>query len=188
MAASDGDRTRFWPAIERKHGQPIRHWFDVLEELGATRYPDQLAHLMETHGFSRAHANAVVMFHRGSPSSRRSDDLDGYLADVDPVAAATIRRILEGLRARHPGTEVVIAWNQPFLRLGDRSLFSVGAQRAHLLASPWSVEVLDRFRTTLAEDHGLTVNRKTFRLPFDWDVDLDLLDAMVTTELALGDG
>ncbi len=91
---------------------------------------------METHGFSRAHANAVVMFHRGPPSSRQSYDLDGRLAEVDPVASARIRRILEGLQTRHPGTDVVIAWNQPFLRLGDRSLFSVGAQRAHLLASP----------------------------------------------------
>lgn len=188
MATSDGDRTRFWPAIERKHGQPIRHWFAVLEELGATRYPEQLAHLMETHRFSRAHANAVVMYFRGSTTSRRSHDLDGYLKEVEPVAAGTVRRILEGLQARHPGTEIAIAWNQPFLQLGDMRLFSVSVQKAHLLAAPWSVEVLDRFRATLADDLGLTVNRKTFRLPVDWDVDLDLLDRMVAAELARGDG
>jgi uncharacterized protein YdhG (YjbR/CyaY superfamily) len=185
MSAADGDRTRFWPAIERKHGQPIQHWFAVLADLaegGAARYPEQLAHLMETHGFSRTHANAVVMFHRGSTTSRRSHDLDGHLAGVDATAAATVRAILEGLQARHPGATVEIAWNQPFLRLGDRRLFSVGVLKAHLLASPWSVEVLDAFRPRLTA-LGLTVNRKTFRLPFDWDVDLDLLDGMVADEL-----
>ncbi len=30
MAASDGDRTRLWPVIDRKHGQPMRYWFDEL--------------------------------------------------------------------------------------------------------------------------------------------------------------
>ncbi len=178
----DGDRTRYWPAIERRYGQPIEHWFAVLAAHGGTRYPELLEHLVGTHGFSRAHANAVVMYHRGSTTSRRSHDLDGHLAAVDPVAATTVRAILEGLRDRHPGTGIVIAWNQPFLKLEDRSLLSVGVQRAHLLAAPWSVDVLGAFRSELVA-RGLVVNRKTFRLPFDWDVDLDLLDAMVHAEL-----
>ncbi len=54
---------------------------------------------------------------------------------------------------------------------------------AHLLASPWSVEVLDAFRATLEDEHELTVNRKTFRLPLDWTIDEPLLDAMVAAEV-----
>jgi uncharacterized protein YdhG (YjbR/CyaY superfamily) len=181
---SDGDRTRHWPAIERRYGQHISHWLDLVAERAEQRYPEQLAYLMEEHGFSRTHANAVVMYARGSTSSRRFDDLEGYLAGKDPVGAATVRAMLDGLVARHPGTHVEIAWNQPFLTRDGQRLFSVGVQQGHLLAAPWSVEVLDRFRKGLEGDHGLTVNRKTFRLPLDWTIDTALLDAMVDEELA----
>jgi len=181
---ADGDRTRHWPAIESRYGRPITDWLALMAERAGERHPQQIAFLRGEHGFSQAHANAVVMFARGSTSARRSTTLDGYLADADATGAATVRRILEGLLARHPGSTVEIAWNQPFLSLAGRRLFSVGVLRGHLLAAPWSVEVLDAFRDLLTSRHGLTVNRRTFRLPLDWDVDAQLLDAMVAAELA----
>ena len=184
---ADGDRTRHWPTIERRYGRPVAHWLDLVAERAEQRYPEQLGFLMEEHGFSRAHANAVVMYARGSTSSRRFDDLEGYLADKDPVGAATVRAMLDGLVTRHPGTDVQIAWNQPFLTRDGQRLFSVGVQKGHLLAAPWSVEVLDRCRDVLADEHGLTVNRKTFRLPLDWAVDAALLDAIVDAEVAAQD-
>lgn len=179
-----GDRTRHWPAIERRYGRPIEHWLELLAEHAERRYPEQVALLQEDHGFSRTHANAVVMYARGSTTSRRFATLDDYLADKDATGAATVRRVLDGLVARHPGSTVEIAWNQPFLTLDGRRLFSIGVLTGHLLAAPWSVEVLDAFRDTLTGDHGLTVNAKTFRLPLDWVVDDALLDALVTAELA----
>ena len=181
--ADDGDRTKHWPAIERRYGRPISHWLDLMAEHAEARYPEQVALLREDHGFSQAHANAVVMYARGSTTSSRVDDLDTFLAGKDPLGARTARAILEGLVARHPGTTITFAWNQPFLTLDGRRLFSVGVMKAHLLAAPWSVEVLDRFRPTL-EERGLTVNRMTFRLPADWAIDAALLDAMVAAELA----
>ena len=187
----DGDRTRHWPAIERRSGRPVTHWLALLAERaahGQDRYPEQVAFLREEHGFSRAHANAVVMYARGSTTSKRHTTLDGYLAGKDPVGAATVRAILEGLVARHPGSSIELAWNQPFLVRDGQRLFSVGVMSAHLLASPWSVEVLDTFRATLEDEHGLTVNRKTFRLPLDWEIDEALLDAMVAVELAAQPG
>ena len=30
-----GDRTAHWPAIEKKHGQPMEYWFGVMAELKA---------------------------------------------------------------------------------------------------------------------------------------------------------
>ena len=71
MATDPGDRTRHFAAIERKHGLPASHWLGLLAELGEAKYPEQMALLQEGHGFSRDHANALVMYHRGSPSSRR---------------------------------------------------------------------------------------------------------------------
>jgi uncharacterized protein YdhG (YjbR/CyaY superfamily) len=183
--ADGGDRTRFWPAIEARTGRPVTEWLALIAEHADLRYPEQIALLREEHGFSQAHANAVVMYARGSATSRRFATLDGYLADKDPVGAATVRAIFDGLVARHPGTHVEIAWNQPFLTRGTRRLFSVGVLKGHLLAAPWSVEVLEALRTTLADEHGLTVNRKTFRLPLDWAVDPELLDTIVAAAEAV---
>jgi hypothetical protein len=61
MALNDGDRSQFFPAIEKKHGLPVSHWLSELSELGEAKYPEQIAYLRENHGFSQAHANAVVM-------------------------------------------------------------------------------------------------------------------------------
>ena len=187
MTSDGGDRTWHWPAIERRYGRPVSDWLALIAERSEARYPEQVAFLREEHGFSQAHANAVVMYARGSTTSRRFTTLDSYLSDKDPVGAATTRVILEGLAARHPGTAIELAWNQPFLtRTADgRRLFSVGVMQAHLTAAPWSVEVLDAFRERL-EARGLRVAAKTFRLPFDWEVDTSLLDAMVASELAEG--
>jgi uncharacterized protein len=187
MAASgtsDGDRARHWPTIESRYGRPITDWLALVAERSGERYPQQIAFLREEHGFSQAHANAVVMCARGSPSAKRFGTLDDYLAAADGTGAETVRRILDGLVARHPGSTVEIAWNQPFLVLAGRRLFSVGVLRAHLLAAPGSVAVLDAFRVRLTTVNGLIVNRRTFRLPIDWDIDEQLLDAMVAAELA----
>ena len=190
-APPDGDRTHHWPAIEARYGRPVSHWLGLLAQHSSTRYRDQVALLRADYGFSQAHANAVVMFARGSTTSKRYTSLDDYLAEAEPTGAATVRSILDGLVARHAQTSITIAWNQPFLTLGatpehpkGRHLFSVGVLQRHLLAAPGSVAVLDAFRDRLTAIHGLTVNRKTFRLPLDWAIDEQLLDAMVAAELA----
>ena len=66
MAVADGDRSKFFPAIEKKHGEKIQYWINLLRELETTKYPEQIAYLKEDHGFSQAHANALVMYARGS--------------------------------------------------------------------------------------------------------------------------
>jgi uncharacterized protein len=187
MAPSDGDRTRHWPAIEAKHGRPMRDWFDLLTEREDQRYPALMAYLQEEHGFGRTHANAVVQFHRGSTSSRRFSTLEDYLAAAEPTGAATVRAAFAGLLARHPGTSIEIAWNQPFLVQGEHRLLSISVQGGHLLAAPWSVEVLDAFRARLEAHEGVTaVLKKTFRLPSDRPVDPALLDDLVAAAALAG--
>ena len=58
----------------------------------------------------------------------------------------------------------------------------------HLLAAPWSVEVLDAFRARLEANPGVTkVLAKTFRLPSDRPIDAELLDDLVGAALADGE-
>ena len=181
--ATDGDRTRYWPAIETKYGQPMQYWFDQVADVSGGRYGDQIARLREGFGFSQAHANAVVMYVRGSASSKRFDTLDGYLEGVDPVAVTTVRGVFDALRKACPGSDVVIAWNQPMLKVEQGYVFGVSLASRHMLLAPWGAGVLEQFTPRLQAD-GYVVNKKTIRVPLDWPVDAALLGDMAAARLA----
>jgi uncharacterized protein YdhG (YjbR/CyaY superfamily) len=179
--ATNPDRASYFPAIEKRYGQPMSYWFDVMSEIGDRKYPEQIAYLRENHGFSQAHANALVLYSRGSTSSRRFDTLDGYLADVDEPRAGTVRTILATLQQAYPDLELVIAWNHPILRSGKHYVFGLSVAKSHVLIAPMIEGVLEDFRPRLAD---YEVNKKTIRVPADWTVDGDLLSDMVGACLA----
>ncbi len=181
MAESGGDRAKYFPAIERAHGQPVQHWFDLLAELGEATYAQQMALLQEGHGFSRAHANALVMTHRGSPSAKRVASPEAWFDDLAPEHAVTARAIVAAIRERFPDLELVIAWNQPMLRTDAGYVFGLSVAKHHLTCNPFSAEVLADCAPAFA---GLKVNSKTFVVPVGWEVDPDLLAALVSARLA----
>ena len=71
MAEKSSDRSAFFPRIEKKYGQPMPYWHGVMAELADQKYAEQIAFLKENHGFSQTYANALVMFSRGSKTSKR---------------------------------------------------------------------------------------------------------------------
>ena len=71
----------------------MSYWFAQMKKVKDEKYADQMAFLQEQHGFSRAHANALVLYSRGSTSSRRYGTFDDYLATLDDTKATTIRAI-----------------------------------------------------------------------------------------------
>ena len=97
MTSQSGDRAAHFPLIEKKYGKPVAHWFRELKQMCSDKYADQLGLLMERHGFGRAHANALVMYHRGSTSSRRHATPKDYFATIDPRAAKTLRAIFRAV-------------------------------------------------------------------------------------------
>ena len=183
MVAGSGDRSAHFPAIEKKHGKPIEHWFSRLEKLKDATYPAQMAFLQETHGFSRAHANAVVMHHRGSATSRRHGSPDEYFASIDPVAARTAKAIFRAIRNQHKGLELVIAWNQPMLRNAAGYVFGLSAAKNHLTLNPFSAKALAAASRRLTSAGVMKVNKATFTVPFGWKPDSDLLHSLVTVRL-----
>ena len=170
------DRSSHFPAIERRYGEPMKYWFDVMKKLDGKKYPEQISYLRENFGFSQAHANALVMFSRGSVSSQRFSTFDQYLATLDATKKKTVKAIFSTIKKKYPQLEFVMAWNKPMLKAGDSYIFGVASAKNHLLIAPFDPEVLKRLETKLK---GYEVNKKTVRVPVDWKVDSSLLHAMI---------
>lgn len=179
--ASNPERSAAFPSIEKRYGQPMSYWFDVMERVKGQRYPEQMAYLQENYGFSRAHANALVQYSRGSTSSRRFASMDDYLAPHSAQQQATVRKIFATIQKRYPKLELVIAWNQPMLKLGTQYVFGVSVLKNYLLIAPTGNGIIEHLSDALA---GYRVNKKTIQVPSDWQVDDKLLRALVEARLA----
>ena len=179
--AANPDRASYFPAIEKKHGQPMAYWFEVMAEIKDLKYPEQIAYLRENHGFSQAHANALVLYSRGSKTSRRFESLDEYLASCEDVQQATVRAIFKAIQGKYPKLEMVIAWNQPMLKSGTQYVFGLSVLKSYILLAPVGPGILDEFLPRL---NDYVVNKKTIRVPSDWKVDTKLLRDMAAARLA----
>ena len=184
MPTKDPSREAHFPAIEKRYGEKMTYWFKVMAKLEGKKYLEQIAHLKENYGFSQAHANALVMYSRGSTTSRRFEKPSDYYKTLSPQQTKTIKAIFRAITIKYPELELVIAWNQPMLRLEKKYILGVSAATHHILLAPFSADVLDAFRPKLKD---FRVNKKTIAVPNDWQVDTKLLQGMAKARLAEGD-
>jgi uncharacterized protein YdhG (YjbR/CyaY superfamily) len=180
MAVEKHDRAAHFPKIEAKYGQPMKYWFGVMKEIADRKYPEQIAFLKEEHGFSQAHANALVMYSRGSKSSKRFDDFAGFLKKHDAIKQKTLRKVFRVIQKKYPKLDLVIAWNQPMLKLGTSYVFGASVAKNHILIAPFNEKVLKSMSQDL---EGYKVNNKTVQVPVDWKVDERLLLKMIQLNL-----
>jgi len=181
MSISDGDREKYFPLIEKKYGEKMSYWFKVMKEIEGEKYPVQIAHLKENYGFSQAHANALVMYSRGSTSSKRFETPAEFFKTVTPQQAKTMKAIFKAITTKFPQLELVVAWNQPMLKYEKHYVFGISAATNHILIAPWNQDVLKKY-TPKFKDYK--VNKKTIALPNDWEVDTKLIQAMIKDSLA----
>lgn len=181
MPVADGSREKHFPAIEKKYGEKMAYWFKVMKQLEGEKYPVQIAHLKENYGFSQAHANALVMYSRGSESSKRFETPAEYYKTIDAKQAKTIKAIFKAIQSKFPELELVIAWNQPMLKLDKNYLFGCSTATHHILIAPWNQDVLKKYTPKFKE---YRVNKKTIALPNDWEVDAKLLQSMMKDSIA----
>jgi hypothetical protein len=52
----------YFPSIEKKYGQPMAHWFDLLKSCNGMKHMEMVAWLKSEHGMGHGHANAVVAY------------------------------------------------------------------------------------------------------------------------------
>lgn len=53
----------YFPSIEKKYGQPIAYWLDLLKEKGDQKHMQLVEWLKSEHGMGHGHANALVAYH-----------------------------------------------------------------------------------------------------------------------------
>jgi uncharacterized protein YdhG (YjbR/CyaY superfamily) len=181
VPAKDPSREAHFPLIEKKYGEPMKYWFKVMEKIKDQKYPEQIAHLRENYGFSQNHANALVMYSRGSKTTRKYETPSDYYKSIDPVQAKTLRKVFRVLTAKFPELDLVIAWNQPMMRLDTKYVFGTSVAKNHILIAPFNASVLKKMAKDLSD---YTVNKKTVAVPNDWVVNEKLLIKMVKTVLA----
>ena len=181
MALKDPSREAHFPLIEKKYGHKMSYWFSLMRGLADEKYPAQIAYLRENHGFSQAHANALVMYSRGSTSTRKYETPAAYYKTIGKDQAKVMRAIFKSIVTKYPKAELVIAWNQPMMKIGTDYVFGASAASKHILISPWSADVIADFAPKMAD---LVVKKKTIGVPNDWDVDTKLILALVKARLA----
>lgn len=181
VATTSGDRSQHFPAIEKKYGEKIDFWIKKLHALGDAKYQQQIDLLRQDYGFSQAHANALVMYVRGSTTSKRFASPSEFFSSVDPVSAKTAQAIIAAIMKKYPKLELVIAWNQPMLRSEQGYVFGLSIAKNHITINPFSADALTAHATALTA-YGL--NKKTFTVPRDWKVDATLLRGLVKIRLS----
>lgn len=181
MAEKSSDRSTHFPAIEKKYGHPMSYWFGQMEEIAERKYPEQIAYLRENHGMSQAHANAIVMFSRGSTTTKKYSNFKEYFALHDATKQKTAKAIFKAITSKYPDMEEVIAWNQPMLKLGDDYIFGLNILKNHILIAPHDGrQILIDMASRL---EGLEVKLKTIQVPVDWKVDTKLLQDLAAARI-----
>jgi len=52
----------YFPSIEKKYGQPIEHWKQLVRSKAGMRHMEIVNWLKSDHGMGHGHANAVVAY------------------------------------------------------------------------------------------------------------------------------
>ena len=50
----------YFPSIEKKYGQPIEHWLDLVAARDDDKHMESVEWLKSEHGLGHGHANAIV--------------------------------------------------------------------------------------------------------------------------------
>ena len=92
-----------------------------------------------------------------------------------------MKAIFGAVTSKHKGLELVMAWNQPMLRLGKDYVIGMSVSKNHIAINPFSVDALGK---NLKKLEPYTVNKHTFQVPLDWKVDAVLLASLAKVRVS----
>ena len=53
----------YFPAIEKKYGQPIAYWLELVGQLQGMKHRERVTWLKTEHDMGHGHANAIVSYY-----------------------------------------------------------------------------------------------------------------------------
>jgi len=59
----------YFPSIEKKYGQPIAYWLDIVAAMQGKAHMEMVNELKTTHQMGHGHANALVAYYRAQQPS-----------------------------------------------------------------------------------------------------------------------
>ena len=121
------------------------------------------------------------MYSRGSESAKRFDSPSGYFKTITAEQAKTMKTVFKVITTKYPQAELVVAWNKPMIKYKDKYIFGGWAGKNYILLAPFDGELLEEFADKLAD---YKVNKKTFQVPSDWDVDSKLILAITKAAIS----
>ena len=98
--------------------------------------------------------------------------IDDYLARQPPAARRILQRVRTIFRKSVPGTEEVISYQIPALRLGGRVMIFFAGWKEHYSVYPATDGLLEAFADELAP---YSVSKGTIRFPLDGPMPVHLL-------------
>ena len=54
----------YFPSIEKKYGQPISHWMEIIDGMKDKKHMEIVAALKAEYQMGHGHANALVAYHK----------------------------------------------------------------------------------------------------------------------------
>ncbi len=60
----------YFPSIEKKYGQPIAYWLELVGAKAGLKHMERVAWLKTEHGMGHGHANAIVAYVLANPANQ----------------------------------------------------------------------------------------------------------------------
>lgn len=111
----------------------------------------------------------------------RFASIDDYLAALDEIKAKTIGDIFDLILQQFPELTAKISWNVPTIHRSGTYVAGISAHKNHITFSAWSADVITAFKARLA---GYVMFKNCFQVPVDWQIDEELILALVRARLA----
>ena len=69
----------YFPSIEKKYGQPIDHWINLIRSSGLTKHKALVDWLKAEHGIGHGHATALVGYTLAQDAAGKAAEGEGTL-------------------------------------------------------------------------------------------------------------
>lgn len=108
------------------------------------------------------------------------DSLDAFYGSLDEKPRDAITRFVQHIATSNPELELVLAWNQPMFKKGRHYVVGFMPTAKHINLLTLTNDAVTHFAGEL---RGYRCGTRSISLPFDWNIDDDLLSRIVNFQV-----